>query len=127
MNTIDQLIRAAFEGQTEASKALYFRTQLVPELEEVLSEVFDSKPMIVMQVDELESDEFDNRGVKLVFVAHRCRTAFEVAHIASRLGDDQGSLELSRVCGVDPEVGRELHRTAYAFRDIDERAIGEDC
>ncbi len=59
MNTIDQLIRAAFNGDSKASKTLYFRTQLMPELEEVLSEVFEAKPLIVMQPEQDEFSAYD--------------------------------------------------------------------
>ncbi len=79
----------------------------------------------VFDLGVLERDELDDRGVQLVLVAHRRRAAFEVAHVAAFVRDDQRALELAGLGGVDPEVGRELHRAAHAFRHVDERAVGE--
>lgn len=59
MTRIDTLIRDAFDGDLEARKELYFRTQLVPELEEVLAEVFETRPVIFMEAERLEHDEVD--------------------------------------------------------------------
>ena len=46
--------------------------------------------------------------------------------MAACIGDDQSALELTGLGGIDPEVGGQLHRTAYARRHIDERSIRED-
>ena len=70
--------------------------------------------------------ELDHRGVELVLVAHRRGAAFEVGDGRALFGDDQGALELARVPGVDPEVGRELHRALDALGNEDERAVRED-
>ena len=64
--------------------------------------------------------------MKLVFVPLRRRAAFQIAHIAVVIGNDEGTLELAGVLLVDPEIGRELHRAANALRDVDEGAVGED-
>ena len=45
--------------------------------------------------------------------------------MAARLGDDERALELTRVFGVDPEVGRQLHGALDPLGDIDERTVGE--
>ena len=73
-----------------------------------------------------ERHELDHRGVQLVLVAHRGRTALQVAHVAAFVGDDQRPLELPGVGRVDPEIRRELHRTAHPRRHVDERPIGKD-
>lgn len=59
MTRIDTLIRDAFDGDLQARRELYLRTQLVPELEDVLGEVFETRPVIFMEVEQLEHDELD--------------------------------------------------------------------
>ena len=71
-------------------------------------------------------NDFDDGGVQLVLVAHGCGATLEVTEIGSLVGDEECALELSGVAGVDAEVGAQLHGAAYAARDIDERAVGED-
>ncbi len=71
-------------------------------------------------------DQFDDRSVELVFVAHRRGAAFEVADVAAFFRDDQGALKLAGVFGVDAEIGAELHRAAHAFGHVDEGAVGKD-
>ncbi len=63
--------------------------------------------------------------MELVFVAHRCRAPLEIADVAVVVGHDQCALKLSRARGVDAEVGRELHRAAHSFGDIDKRSVAE--
>src|SRR4029079_13586107 len=46
--------------------------------------------------------------------------------VATLVGDDQGALELARILRVDAEIGRQLHRAADTFWDVDEGAVGED-
>ena len=70
-------------------------------------------------------DELHHGGMQLVLVALRRRAAFEVADLAASLGDDQRAFELAGVARVDAEVRRQLHRTAHALGDVDERAVGE--
>src|SRR5207237_2691181 len=41
-------------------------------------------------------------------------------------GYDQPTLELAGVLRVDAEVGRQLHRAAYALGDVDEGTVAED-
>ncbi len=79
----------------------------------------------VLDVRVGQRDQLDDRGVQLVLVAHRRGAAFEVAHVAALVGDDQRALELAGLGRVDPEVRRQLHRAAHALRDVDERAVGE--
>jgi hypothetical protein len=44
----------------------------------------------------VQRHQLDHRGVQLVLVAHRRGAAFEVAHVAALVGDDEGALELAR-------------------------------
>src|SRR5713101_1225919 len=64
--------------------------------------------------------------VELVLVAPGRGAALEVADVRALLRDDQCALELAGVLGVDAEVGRQLHRTAHALRDVAEGAVAED-
>ena len=63
--------------------------------------------------------------MQLVFIAHRRGAAFEIADARAVVGDDERALELAGLGGVDAEIGRKLHRTAHAFRDVAERTVGE--
>ena len=73
----------------------------------------------------VERDQFDDRGMQLIFIAHRRGAAFEVTDGRPFVSDDERPLELSRSGAVDAEVGRQLHRTANTFRDVAERAVAE--
>ncbi len=57
MTKITELFRHAVDGKPQARQELYFRTTLVPELEDFLAEVFEAKPLIVMEPDSYEADE----------------------------------------------------------------------
>ncbi len=74
----------------------------------------------------VERDEFDDRRVQLIFIAHRRGATFEIAHVRAFVGDDERALELAGLRGVDAEISRKLHRTAHAFRDVAKRTVGED-
>src|SRR5882762_7275107 len=93
-------------------------TLFVPRIPVLDRRVLDRRPV--------ERHQLDDRGVQLVLVAHRRRAAFEVAHVAALVGDDQRALELAGGRRIDPELRRQLQRTADALGDVDERAIGED-
>ena len=80
----------------------------------------------VLDLGVVQGDQFDDGGVQLIFVTHGCRAALEVADVAALVGDDEGAFELTRVGGVDAEVGGQFHRAADALGDVDEGAIGED-
>ncbi len=73
----------------------------------------------------LQCNEFDNGGMELVFVAHRCRAAFEVADVRIVVRYNQSPLELPRVGGVYTEIGAKFHRAAHPFGDIHERTVGK--
>jgi len=72
----------------------------------------------VFNLGALERDEFDNRRVELVFIAHRRCASFEIADVRSFLGDDERSLELAGIGRIDSEVSGQFHRTSNAFRDV---------
>ena len=96
-----------------------------------------SPPLLVARVPVLHGgvfhlgtvldDYLDDGCVKLVLVAHRGGTSLKVRHIGVVVGYDERPLELSCVACVDAEVARQLHRAAHTLRDIDERAVREDC
>ncbi len=80
----------------------------------------------VLDLGVVERDELDHRGVELVLVADRGSATFKIRDVGALVGDDQGSLELAGVGGVDAEVRRELHGAAHTLGDVAERAVGED-
>src|SRR5215213_4161965 len=80
----------------------------------------------VFDLGVFQSDQFNDRGMKLVFVAHGGSAAFEIAHIGALIGDDQSALELAGLLLVYAEIGGKLHRATGVLRHIDERAVGED-
>ena len=73
-----------------------------------------------------QRDELDDGSMELVFVALRRRAPLQVADRRPFLGDDQRPLELPGARGIDPEIGREVHRAVHALRDEHEGAVGED-
>ncbi len=73
----------------------------------------------------VQGHQLNDRGVQLVFIAHRRRAAFEIGDIAALVGDDQRAFELAGVGSVDAEIGGKLHRAAHAGRDVDKGAIGK--
>src|SRR3954452_16986524 len=65
--------------------------------------------------------------MQLVLVPLRGGTALEITDRGTLLRHDQGALELPRLGRIDPEVGRQFHRTLHALRHEDERAVAEYC
>ena len=63
--------------------------------------------------------------MKLVLVAHRCRTPLEIAYVGVVIGNDERPFELSCPGRVDAEIGAKLHGTAHSLWYVDERAVGE--
>ena len=80
----------------------------------------------ILDLGIFERDQFDHCGVELVLVAHRRGAAFEIADVAAFLGNDQRAFELARVLRIDAEIGRQLHRAAHAFGDVNEGAVRKD-
>ncbi len=72
-----------------------------------------------------QRDQLHHRGVELVLVTLRGGAPLQVADRRAFLGDDQRPLELPGARGIDPEVGREVHRAVHALRDEHEGAVGE--
>ena len=68
-------------------------------------------------------DDLDHSGVQLAGVALGRGAAFEIADIRPLVGDDQRALKLSRILGIDPEIGAQFHRATHAGRHIDERTV----
>ena len=72
----------------------------------------------VLDLRVVQRDQLHDRGMQLVFIPHRRRATFQVAHVSAFVGHDQRALELAGVRRVDAEVGGKLHRTAHAFGDV---------
>ena len=69
--------------------------------------------------------DFDDSRMKLVLIAHRGGTTFKVTDIGFIIRHNQCTFELSGIGRIDTEIGRKLHRTTHAFRDIDKRTVRE--
>ena len=80
----------------------------------------------VLDLSIVEGHQFYHGRVQLILVPHGGGATFQVAHIATFLGNDQRPLELASIGCIDAEVGGKLHRAADPLRDIAERAIAED-
>mmetsp|Transcript_11040 Transcript_11040/g.25014 ORF Transcript_11040/g.25014 Transcript_11040/m.25014 type:complete len:239 (+) Transcript_11040:763-1479(+) len=63
--------------------------------------------------------------MQLIFVVRRRRASLEVADVAVILGDDERSLKLPRLHGVDAKVRRQLHGTVHTLGDVAERPVAE--
>ena len=72
-------------------------------------------------------DNLHNSGMQLVFITHRCRTTFQVRNVRVIIRHNQRTFKLSRIAGIDTEIGRKFHRTAHTLRDIYERTVREHC
>ena len=70
-----------------------------------------------------ERDQFDDCGVKLVLVTHRCGATFQIADIATRFSDDQCTLKLARILRIDAEIGAEFHRASHALGHINKGSV----
>ena len=72
----------------------------------------------------LDNNLYDSR-MELVLITHWRCTSLQVRNVSIIIGDDQCTLKLTGVTGIDAEVTAQLHRAADAFRNINERAIAE--
>ena len=64
--------------------------------------------------------------MELILVAHRGGASLQIAHIRPFVRDDERPLKLSGLRGVDPKIGRELHRTADPLWNVHERTVRKD-
>ena len=69
------------------------------------------------------NDDFNDRRMQLIAVAHRRRAALDIADVAAFIGHQNGAFKLAGFFGVDTEIGRQLHRAADALRHIDKGAV----
>jgi len=109
---IDPLYLGIFLGQTA------FRHQV----ENIRRPVLDGD---VLDLGAFERDQFDDcavqrRGIKL----WRCAT-FHVGHFRTFIGDDERTLELAKIFGVDAEISLERMFHFHPRRDVNERAAAE--
>ena len=70
-------------------------------------------------------DNLDDSRMELVFITHWCGTTLQVRYVSIIIGDNQCTLKLTRVAGVDAEVTTQLHRATHALRNINEGTIAE--
>ena len=73
-----------------------------------------------------QGDQFDHGGMQLVFIAHRRGASLEIGYVAAFFSNDQRTLKLAGVFGVDAEIGRQFHRAAHAFGNVNKGAVGKD-
>ena len=73
----------------------------------------------------IHHDNLDDGRVQLVFIAHGGGAAFEIADIRIVVGNNQRTLKLPRIAGIDAEIRAELHRATNTLGDIDKRAVRE--
>ena len=62
----------------------------------------------------------DNSRMKLILITHWRCTSLQVRNVSIIISDNQCTLKLTGVTGIDAEVTAQLHRTADAFRNINE-------
>src|SRR5262245_20825265 len=60
-----------------------------------------------------------------MLVTLRRGAALEIRYISTLVSDDQRAFELAGVLGVDAEISRQFHWTAYAGRHVNERTVSE--
>ena len=66
-----------------------------------------------------------NSGMQLILIALRRRTAFQIRHITFIIGNNQRTLKLPGILGINTKISRKFHRTAHAFRNINKRPVGK--
>ena len=79
----------------------------------------------VLDVGIFQRHQLDHCRMQLVFITLWGGTALEIGDLRPLVANDERTLELAGIGGVDPEVGRKLHRTFHAFRHVDEGAVGK--
>ena len=67
----------------------------------------------------LDDNLYDSR-MELVLITHWRCTSLQVRNVGIIIGDDQCTLKLTGVTGIDAEVTAQLHRAADALRNINE-------
>ncbi len=104
-------------------RALVRRGPLGDEVVHVVRPVLDRR---VPDAGVLLHDDLDDGRVQRVRRVDRRGAALDVVHVGALVGDDQRSLELAHVLGVDPEVGLQRDLDVDALGHVDERAAGPD-
>ena len=67
----------------------------------------------------LDNNLYDSR-MELVLITHWRCTSLQIRNVSIIIGDDQCTLKLTGVTGIDAEVTAQLHRAADALRNINE-------
>ena len=63
--------------------------------------------------------------MKLVLVAHRSGTAFQIRNIGVIVADNQCAFKLSCATGIDAEICTQFHGASYALGNIDKTSVAE--
>ena len=79
----------------------------------------------ILHLSTLVRHDLHDSGMQLVLVTHRRRTSFQITYIRLIVSDNQGTLELSGISGIDTEIRTQLHRATYALRYINKRTVRE--
>ena len=79
----------------------------------------------ILHFGAIHHDNLHDGGMQLVLIAHRCRAAFQITHVAVITSHNQRALKLSGIAGIDTEIAAQLHRATHALGNIDKRAVAE--
>ena len=74
----------------------------------------------VLYLSIILDDNLYDSCMKLVLITHWRCTSLQVRNVGIIISDDQCTLKLTGVTGIDAEVTAQLHRTADALRNINE-------
>ena len=67
--------------------------------------------------------DFYYGSMQLIFVTLRSGTTFQIGYIRRVIRYNQCTLKLARICGINPEIGRQFHGTTHPFGDVTKRSI----
>ncbi|MNE76824.1 hypothetical protein D3C80_1730850 [compost metagenome] len=70
----------------------------------------------------MRNDLYDS-GMQLMFITLRSSTAFQVAHISTLVGNNQGTFKLAGIFSINTEISRQFHRATNTFRNVYKRAV----
>ena len=79
----------------------------------------------VFHLGTVHHDNLNDGGMQLVLVAHRGCTSLQIRYVGIVVGNNQCTLKLTCVTGIDAEVRAELHGAANTLGNINKRTIAE--
>src|SRR5512146_2704722 len=74
----------------------------------------------------LMNDDLDDGAMQAVRRIGGRRTALDIMYVAVFIGDDERSLKLPHVAGVDAEICLKRNLDAHALRDVDKATTAPD-